>query len=278
MQNPETVKAAAGWIRDGLPPGFQPRAAVVLGTGLGGVAGRVEVLAAFDYAAIPGFPPSRLEGHAGRLLAGRLAGLPVLAWAGRHHLYEGRTPAEVCLGVRVSAVLGARTLILTNAAGALNPLFETGRVMAITDHINATGQSPLTGENVDAWGPRFPDMSRVYAQRLADLARDTALRLGLRLEAGVYVGVAGPNLETPAETRLYRAAGADAIGMSTVLEAIAARHMGLDVLGLSCLVNKNLPDCMAEVSLEEVLIQAERSGEDLARLVEAVAGKLARSD
>jgi len=275
MQDRITAQNGADWIRDRLPSGFTPKGAVVLGTGLGDVTCALETVATIPYQDIPGFPRSTVESHAGQLLAGRLAGLPVLVWQGRFHLYEGYSPAQVCLGVRVSALLGATILVVTNAAGALDPLFSPGELLAITDHVNLTGKSPLVGPNIDDWGPRFPDMSRVYSERLLGLAVSEAMRLGIRLERGVYAGVLGPQLETPAETRMLRLLGADAVGMSTVMEVLAARHMGMEVLGLSCLVNKNLPDCMAEVTIDEVIAVAGVAGKKLSALVEAVAGALA---
>ena len=166
--------------------------------------------------------------------------------------------------------LGVRTLILTNAAGALNPSFETGAPMIIEDHINLTGQTPLRGHNVDAWGDRFPDMCAAYDPALRQLAVNKALELGIRLERGVYMQVMGPNMETPAETRMYRMMGADAIGMSTCMEAIAAHHMKIRILGISCLTNKNLPDCMAEASLDDVIRQAQKSSTAMANLIRAI--------
>lgn len=270
MQNADCVKRSSEWLRKRLPEGFSPRIALILGTGLDGVAAHIHELASFAYEEIPDFPNASVESHSGRVSAGRFSGQDVLLWAGRLHLYEGRTEVEVSQSVRVSKALGANILILTNASGALNPLFAAGDIMAITDHINLTGRNPLLGPNVDAWGPRFPDMSRVYSPRLNALAQAKALELSLRLERGVYAGVLGPSLETPAETRFLRNAGADAVGMSTVMEVIAAKHLGMEILGLSCLVNKNLPDCMAEVSLEEILAVAKEAGKKLGRLVEAV--------
>lgn len=276
MTNPQqyasAVAAAAEHLRATLPE--VPETGVVLGTGLGDWAHRLQGAVTIPYADIPGFPVSTVEGHAGALIAGRAAGRLVAVLAGRFHLYEGYDPAQVCFGVRALALLGIKTLVLTNAAGALNPQFEAGSLMLVTDHMNFTGHSPLRGQNVDAWGPRFPDMSQVYDPQLRDLAMQAAASQGIRLERGVYVQIMGPQLETPAETRAYRALGADAIGMSTVMEAIAARHMGLRLLGISCLTNKNLPDCMAETSLEEVLRMARASGDNLGRLLDAVMGKL----
>ncbi len=171
------------------------------------------------------------------------------------------------MGVRVMHGLGVQTLVVTNAAGALNPAFETGRLMLICDQVNLTGVSPLTGINCEAWGLRFPDMSEVFDVKLRALAQTTAISLGIALERGVYVGVHGPELETPAETRLYRALGCDAIGMSSVLEIISARHLGMRILGLSCLTNKNLPDCMAPVTIEDILASSRRAAGDLSRLL-----------
>jgi purine-nucleoside phosphorylase len=173
------------------------------------------------------------------------------------------------------ALNGVRTLIVTNAAGALNPHFEAGSLMILDDHINLTGQSPLTGLNNDTWGPRFPDMSRVYDPALIRIVEDTALNLGIRLEKGVYLCTSGPQLETGAEIRALRILGADAVGMSTVMEAIAARHMGVRILGLSCLTNKNLPDCMAAISIEQILAIARTAGERMQSLLSAALPALA---
>ncbi|MBI4803927.1 MAG: purine-nucleoside phosphorylase [Desulfovibrio sp.] len=274
MQDIKSVTQAAEQVKEKLPKGFRPKAAVILGTGLGQAACTMENTSILPYTEIAGFPRSTVPGHAGRLVAGSLSGVEVLVWQGRLHLYEGYTPAEVCMGVRVSSLLGVKTLIVTNAAGALNPLHKPGELLVITDHVNLTGESPLVGPNVDHWGPRFPDMSRVYSQRLLELAEEKAMRLGMRLVQGVYAGVRGPQLETPAETRMLRAMGADAVGMSTVMEVLAAKHMGMEILGISCLVNKNLPDCMAEVTIEEVLAVAEKAGGKLCALVETIIGAL----
>ncbi len=265
---------AADHLRRALPDGFAPRVGIVLGTGLGAWADSLQALAVVDYADIPGFPRSTVQSHAGALTAARVGDTPVLMLSGRFHLYEGYSPAEVCMGVRTMAELGAKRLVITNAAGALNPHFEAGSLMCISDHINFTGASPLTGPNVDGWGVRFPDMSCPYAKQLQKLALDTALSTGVRLERGVYIGVTGPNLETPAETRAFKRLGADAVGMSTVLEVIAARHLGMEALGISCLTNKNLPDCMEECSIEQVIAQAEQASGALATLLGAVVPKL----
>ncbi len=260
-------RTAARWIAEHLHQPTPPTV-LVLGSGLGAsLTHHAKVLQRIPYSDIPAFPRTTAPGHAGEVLLLRINHTPVLALCGRFHLYEGHPPHDVVLPVRATKLLGARRVILTNAAGALNPLFAAGSLMAITDQINLTGKSPLTGPNDETLGPRFPDMSQVYSPRLVDLALATATRLGLRLERGVYLGVAGPQLETPAETRMYRILGADAIGMSTVLEAIAARHLGMEVLGISCLTNQNLPDCMAETSIEAILAQAAASGAVLGQLL-----------
>lgn len=274
MQNATEVQRAADVARTYLGAALPATVGIVLGTGLGRLCEMLTDAHSVDYADIPHFPPSTVDSHQGRLWAGRLNSVPVLLQQGRCHLYEGYSPAQVCMGVRVMARLGVRTLVLTNAAGALNPLFDAGRLMCISDHINMTGQSPLTGPNCDAFGPRFPDMSTVYDAQLIAKALSSATSLGLRLERGVYVGVCGPQMETPAETRFFRHMGADAIGMSTVLEAIAARHMGLRVLAIACLANKNLPDCMAEAPLEEIIRVAGEAGQDVTRLLYALLPRL----
>jgi purine-nucleoside phosphorylase len=269
MQLREKVQNAAASVEKALGP-LRGGVGVVLGTGLGSLAHRLEDSLSIAYDEIPGFPSSTIPGHAGRLWKGRVGSTPVLVLQGRFHLYEGYSPQEVCFGVRTLFELGIRGLVLTNAAGGLNPQFEAGELMLIADHINFTGHTPLCGPNDEAWGVRFPDMSRVYSARLQDLARRQALHLGIGLERGVYLGLTGPCLETPAETRAFRTMGADAVGMSTVMEAIAARHLGLEVLGISCLTNINLPDCMKETSLEDVLAQAKASSEKLVRLLTAI--------
>lgn len=275
MQNRADVQRAARVLRDAVKASGSglARVGIILGTGLSSLGGRLEG-GELAWADIPGFPLPQTASHRGSFRWGELGGVLVLAQTGRCHLYEGRTPSEVCMGVRVMGELGVRTLILTNCAGALAPAWDAGTLMCMTDQINFTGVSPLTGQNDEAWGERFPDMSAVFDPGLRRLALESAARLGVRLERGVYVGVHGPELETPAETRLYRRLGADAIGMSSVLEVIAARHMGMRVLGLSCLSNKNLPDCQAPTSIAEIIAAAESAGADLSRLIEDVVAHL----
>ncbi len=261
---------------DAFPGDDQPLIGVVTGTGLAGVLHGLEIRARLACSALPHFPQGGVASHPGELLAGRLAGVPVLALSGRVHLYEGFSPAMVAYGVRVLHGLGARALILTNAAGSLHPQWPAGSLMAITDHINMTGHSPLVGANEERWGPRFPDMSCAYDPNLRSCATAAALEAGVRLEQGVYVGVTGPQLETPAETRMLRHLGADAVGMSTIMETIVARHMGLRVAGVSCLTNQNLPDCMAETSLEAVVQAATLAAPQLNAILTGMLPRVSR--
>ena len=275
MQNFTKVQNCADTLRTMLrgafsglgTTGFQPALALVLGTGLGNLAALVREPKAVPFGELPDFPVSRVESHAGQFVAGFLDEVPVIIQQGRCHLYEGHSAGDSVLGVRVMAALGAKTLIVTNAAGALNPQYERGGLMVISDHINFTGASPLTGVNDERFGPRFPDMSAAYDAPFLALARDAALAEGIRLEQGVYLGLAGPQMETPAETRAFRLLGADAVGMSTVLEVLAARHLGMRVLGFSCLTNKNLPDCMEEAPLETVIQVAGVAGAKLTAIL-----------
>jgi len=270
MHNASDVKYATQAVANALGSLPEDTVGLVSGTGLGGIATALAGGRELATSEIPHFPRSTAPGHAGKLLVGTIGGRSVAMLSGRLHLYEGYAPDAVTFGVRLLAALGVRTLFLTNAAGGLDPHFVAGGLMRITDHINLTGRNPLVGPNEDAAGPRFPDMSRAYCPRLGEIADRTALALGIRLERGVYAGVLGPSLETPAETRMLHLLGADAVGMSTVTEVIAARHLGLDVLALSCLTNVNLPDCMAETTLEAVLLTAKRAEETLTRLLAAV--------
>jgi purine-nucleoside phosphorylase len=214
-----------------------PHCGIVLGSGLGGLTDEIDADAVIPYRAIPHLPAPTAAGHAGDLVLGRLDGRPVAAFRGRAHLYEGYTPRQVVFPVRLLATLGARVLVLTNAAGGLNPAFRRGDLMLLTDHINFTGTNPLVGPNDDRLGPRFPDMSAVYDPSLRALAEAAARAQQVAFRTGVYAGVVGPSYETPAEIRMLRAMGADAVGMSTVLEAIAARHAGLRVLGIAVITN-----------------------------------------
>jgi purine-nucleoside phosphorylase len=219
-----------------LPRELSP-VAVVLGSGLGAFADALEGPRAVPFAELPGFPRATVQGHKGRLVFGALDGTPVLALQGRLHGYEGHDAATVAFPARVIGALGARALVVTNAAGGTNPAFVPGDLMVITDHINLTGRNPLIGPNEDALGPRFPDLSRAYDARLAQALEEAAHAASVALRSGVYLQMNGPSYETPAEIRMARAMGADAVGMSTVPEVIAAAHMGLPVSGISCITN-----------------------------------------
>ncbi len=251
-----------------------PDVAIILGTGLGGLAEEVAVEARIPYGEIPGFPLSTVESHAGQLLAGTLAGRRLVAMQGRFHCYEGYTPQQIAFPVRVLARLGARTLVVSNACGGMHPLWSPGDLMLIADHINLLGGNPLVGPNDDSLGPRFPDMSAPYDAGLRALAREVALERGMTLREGVYVAVAGPNLETRAEYRMLRTLGADVVGMSTVPEVITAVHMGLRVLGVSIITDQCLPDALAPASLERIIAVAREAEPRLTALVRGVLERL----
>lgn len=281
MQNPQDVQKAANYLKSALPPRFFESArapvALILGTGLAQAAGAEKnPLARVPFANVPGLPTSGVSSHRGEFIAHMEDGLPVLIQSGRVHLYEGKSPAEVCMGVAVMACLGCKSLIITNAAGCLNPLFSAPGLMLISDIINFTGASPLTGIDDSDGRSRFADMSAPFDAALRALAAQKALALGISLPKGVYIGVHGPEMETPAETRMYRNFGADAIGMSTCMEVIAARHLGLSCLGISCLTNKNLPDCMQPAPLSEVIAAAAVCAKTLAPLLQAILQAMAR--
>lgn len=235
---------------------LQPKVAIILGSGLNGLAESVQDAVVIPYGDLPGWPRSTVEGHAGRLVLGYLEGRPVFVMQGRIHFYEGYSMAEVTLPVRVMQRMGIETLVVTNAAGAIHPDFVPGDVMLITDHINFPGMAghhPLMGPNLAEFGPRFPDMSQAYDRALQALAREVAQEKQILLREGVYVGVSGPSFETPAELRFLRAVGADAVGMSTVWEVVVARHGGTRVLGFSGISNKANLDGSTLTTHEEVL-------------------------
>ena len=269
---PARIQEAAEFLAAAV--GERPAVGMITGTGLGSLSERILVECRIPYEEIPNFPRSTVKGHKGTLVMGTMAGIPIVAMEGRFHLYEGYSPVEVTFPVRVMARLGVRILCISSAVGGLNPLFEPGDLMMVTDHINLTGTTPLTGPNMDELGPRFPDMSAVYDPRLRALAREAALESGVGLREGVYVGLVGPSLETPAETRFLRMAGGDAVGMSTVPEAIAAVHGGLRILAIVVVTNVNLPDCMKETSLEQVIATAQRSSGTLCGLWERILARL----
>jgi purine-nucleoside phosphorylase len=262
------VEAAAAHVR--ARTRLRPQIGIILGTGLGELAHEIDPEVVIPYEEIPHFPLSTVESHHGRLIVGHLSGVPVYALQGRFHLYEGYTPQQVTFPVRVLATLGIDTLLISNAAGGMNPLFRRGDLMLITDHINLQGHNPLVGPNVADWGPRFPDMSEPYDPELRRLAEEKALELGIKLQQGVYVAVLGPNLETKAEYRFLRLIGADAVGMSTVPEVIVARHMNLRVMAISVITDECFPDALEPLSLESVIAAANEAQPRLTRLMKAV--------
>ncbi len=267
----ERVNEAARWIHTRIRT--VPDVAVVLGSGLGAFAESISHATSIAYESIPHWPPSRIRGHAGRLVVGRSAGRPVLVLSGRVHAYEGHDLLSVTFGIRVLGRLGVKTLILTSASGGINTRFTRGAIMVIDDHLNFTSANPLVGLNDDRFGPRFPDMSEVYSRRLRGIADEAARAVGLTLEHGTYIAVMGPSYETPAEIRAFRMLGADAVGMSTVPEALAARHMGLEVLGLSCISNMAAGMTPGPVTEEEVI---ETTGRVRAEFIALLEGVLAR--
>ncbi|MEJ5360169.1 MAG: purine-nucleoside phosphorylase [Desulfobacterales bacterium] len=272
MPTRDKALEAAGAVRRR----FSTRAetAVVTGTGLGGLLERLERPEAVDFRELPHFPATTVESHSGRLAAGRLAGLPLWLLQGRVHLYEGYRAAEVAFPVRVLQELGVRRLILTNAAGGLRPDLSPGDLFAIVDHINLTGENPLLGPNEEAWGPRFPDMAFAWDRGLVRLARACAREVGVDLKGGVYAGLRGPALETPAEVRWLQRIGAEAVGFSTVQEAIAAVHGGMRLCGISVITNVHDPDRPRRSTMAEILAAARAAEPRLALLLEALARRL----
>ena len=266
------VDAAAAAVRARFAA--VPDAAVILGTGLGGLARELRVDVALDYSSIPGFAPSTVESHAGRLLCGTLGGKTVLAMQGRLHRYEGYSLQDVTFPVRVLRALGATTLVVSNACGGMHPLWAPGDLMLIADHINLLGDNPLVGPHDESFGARFPDMSEPYPERLRALARAVAAEQGTVLREGVYAAVPGPNLETRAEYRMLRTLGADVVGMSTVPEVIVAVQGGMQVLGVSIITDQCLPDALEPALLERILAVAGRAEPRLTALVRGVLERL----
>jgi len=251
-----------------------PDVAVILGTGLGGLADEMRVATRIPYEDIPGFPLSTVESHAGRLLLGTLGGRQVVAMQGRFHRYEGHSLQQIAFPVRVLHALGARFLVVSNACGGMHPLWSPGDLMLIADHINLLGDNPLVGPNDDRLGPRFPDMSEPYDAGLRALARAVALERGIPLREGVYVAVPGPNLETRAEYRMLRTLGADVVGMSTVPEVIAAVHAGMRVLGLSIITDQCFPDALEPATVERIIAVARAAEPNLTTLIRGVLERL----
>ena len=274
MEKPyfDRVEEAAGFLRGKL--GNIPEIAVVLGSGLGAFADSLDDAVTLRYELIPHWPASRVVGHAGTLVSGTAVKRRVLALSGRAHFYEGHQLATATFATRVLGRLGVKSLILTNAAGGINTKFGQGALMVIDDHINLLGTNPLIGPNEDRFGRRFPDMSEVYSKRLRALADQAATAMGLPIEHGIYIAVTGPSYETPAEIRAFRVLGADAVGMSTVPEAIVARHMGIEVLGISCITNMAAGVLPQPLDHNEVMETARRVRGSFISLLEGIVERL----
>jgi purine-nucleoside phosphorylase len=254
---------------------LEPKIGIILGTGLGSLVEGIEMSATVDYDKIPHFPVSTVESHAGRLLFGHLEGKPVVCMQGRFHYYEGYSFKQIAFPIRVMKALGMESLIVSNAAGGLNPNFKPGDIMLIKDHINFFPGNPLIGPNDDSWGDRFPDMYEVYNFKYQAMAKEVALEQKLRLQEGVYLGLTGPCLETAAEYRFFRTIGADAVGMSTVPEVLTAHHQHNRILAFSIITDMGLPDAMHPCSLEDVISTASKTEPKLRDLI---AGCVARMD
>jgi len=245
----------------------KPKIGIIVGTGLGTLAKEIEIKAIVPYSDIPHFAVSTAPGHEGNLILGKLSGKMIMAMQGRFHLYEGYSLEEITFPIRIMKEMGVELLIESNVAGGMNPNFKAGDLMIITDHINLTGNNPLIGPNDERLGPRFPDMSEPYDKRLIELANRIAIEEKIGIHKGVYVGLTGPNFETPAEYRFLRLIGADAVGMSTVCEVIVARHSGLRVLGMSCITDECIPDRLEPVNFRKLIQVAQKVEPNLARLV-----------
>jgi purine-nucleoside phosphorylase len=250
MSELEMIKATVAFLQDKI--GETPDAGIILGTGLGGLVNEIDIKHSFPYEDIPNFPVSTVEGHSGRLIFGKLGERNVLAMQGRFHFYEGYSMNQLVFPVRVMGLLGIKTLFLSNASGGVNPAFEIGEIMIQTDHINLFPTNPLVGPNLDELGPRFPDMSEPYSKVLIAKAHEVAKANNIRVAEGVYAGLSGPTLETPAEYSYVRIIGADAVGMSTVPEVIAARHMGIPCFAMSIITDLGVPGKIVEVTHEDV--------------------------
>ncbi len=261
----EDIQEAAEFVRERWSE--VPRVGLILGTGLGGLAEQIDTAAELPYEEIPHFPESTVESHTGQLVCGKLEGVSLVAMEGRFHYYEGYSLEQVTFPVRVMKELGIEILIVTNAAGGMNPHYELADLMVIDDHINLMPDNPLRGPNDDRLGPRFPDMSEPYDRKLVAKASAAALELGIPAHRGVFVAVPGPNLETRAEYRFLRNIGADTVGMSTVPEAIVAAHAGLRTLGFSVVTDMCLPDALEPVDIDKIIEVAGRGGERLAKLI-----------
>jgi purine-nucleoside phosphorylase len=254
---------------------MQPGIGIILGTGLGGLAQEIRQEVVVDYEQIPHFPLSTVESHHGKLIFGTLGGVQVVAMQGRFHYYEGYTLQQVTFPVRVMKFLGVSTLLISNAAGGMNPQFSSGDIMIITDHINLIGDNPLIGPNDEELGPRFPDMSEPYNLKLVDMAEQIAIDQKIKTQRGIFISVQGPTLETRGEYRFLRGTGADAVGMSTVPETIVARHMGMRVFAVSIITDECFPDALKPVSVEDVIAVARKTEPKLTKIMKELVKKIA---
>ncbi len=268
----QQIEETLGYIRRHTQ--MQPPIGIVLGTGLGGLVSEIRQEVALPYGDIPHFPVSTVETHEGKLIFGTISGRPVVAMQGRFHYYEGYSMQQITFPIRVMKFLGVHTLLISNAAGGMNPLFRKGDLMIMVDHINLLGDNPLIGPNDDELGPRFPDMSEPYSLRLIDLAEQIALEEKMRIQKGVYVAVAGPNLETRAEYRFLRAIGADVVGMSTVPEVIVARHMNMEVFAVSVITDECFPDALQPVDVADIIKTANQAQPRLTLLMKRLVERL----
>jgi purine-nucleoside phosphorylase len=266
------VFQATSFVRSRI--GQHPHIGLLIGTGLAESVSHMKRTVSVDYRDIPNFPISTVPTHRGALLFGSIRGKRVLAMQGRFHYYEGYRMRDITLPVRVMQLLGVNTLIVLNASGGINPSLNTGDIMVIADHINLTGSNPLIGPNVDEWGPRFPDMTQVYDPKLIAMAEEAALENGIRVQKGVYVGLPGPSLETRAEIRFLKTIGADAVGLSTIPEVIAAAHGGMAILGLSVITNMNLPDDPQPCRVDDIIATAEGAAPRVQAVIEGVIERL----
>jgi len=264
----DAIEEAAAFISGRIQA--PPRVALLAGTGLGASVEAISVSAAFEYADLPHFPVSTVQSHQGRLVVGSLAGHCVMALQGRFHLYEGYTARQVTFPIRVMQALGVKALVMANATGGLNPDFAAGDIMCIVDHINLSGENPLVGAHVEGWGPRFPEMTAAYDPQLIGCAEAVSRDLGIPMRKGVYVGLKGPSLETPAETQFLRTIGADAVGFSTVNETIVAVQAGIRVLGFAVITNMNVPGKLSPASVDAIIEAAQTAAPKVGKIVMGV--------
>ncbi|MGY4690192.1 purine-nucleoside phosphorylase [Salibacterium sp. K-3] len=276
MTTKQILKEASRYVQEKIK--ITPKTGLILGSGLGVLADEIENAVTIPYEDIPGFPVSTVEGHAGRLVAGTLCGEEVIAMQGRFHYYEGYDLQDVTFPVRVMRMTGVETLLVTNAAGSVNETFSPGNLMLINDHLNLLGDNPLIGRNDETIGPRFPDLSSAYSRELMRTAKSAASSLDITLQEGVYAANTGPAYETPAEVRMIRTLGADAVGMSTVPEVISANHTGMSVLGISCLSNMAAGILDQPLSHDEVIETTEQVREDFLQLMKEIIGRIAKGD